>query len=55
MGMALLRVLGIGRAGDRRYGRCAWLYAQFTSPGPLPVSTAVVIPSGTGLKALHHP
>lgn len=32
----------------------AWLYAQFTGPGPLPVATAIVIPSGTGLEGIAH-
>ena len=53
MGRALLRAFwGLVVLGTVGMVCCAWLYAQFTSPGPLPVSTAVVIPSGTGLEGI---
>ncbi|WP_193171402.1 endolytic transglycosylase MltG [Nisaea nitritireducens] len=53
MGRALLRAfLGLVVLAIAGAVCCAWLYAQFTSPGPLPVSTAIVIPSGTGLEGI---
>jgi peptidoglycan lytic transglycosylase G len=53
MGRALLRAfLGLLILAIAGAVCCAWLYAQFTSPGPLPVSTAIVIPSGTGLEGI---
>jgi len=53
MGRALLRAfLGLVILAIAVAVCCAWLYAQFTSPGPLPVSTAIVIPSGTGLEGI---
>ncbi len=53
MGRALLRAfLGLVILAIAGAVCCAWLYAQFTSPGPLPVSTAIVIPSGTGLEGI---
>ena len=53
MGRALLRAfLGLVMLAIAGAVCCAWLYAQFTSPGPLPASTAIVIPSGTGLEGI---
>ncbi|MEP3115741.1 endolytic transglycosylase MltG [Nisaea sp.] len=53
MGRALLRAFfGLVILAIAGAVCCAWLYAQFTSPGPLPVSTAIVIPSGTGLEGI---
>lgn len=53
MGRALLRAFwGLVTLGIIGTVCSAWLYAQFTSPGPLSVSTAIVIPSGTGLEGI---
>ncbi|MEO9901658.1 endolytic transglycosylase MltG [Nisaea sp.] len=53
MGRALLRAFfGLVILAIAGAVCCAWLYAQFTSPGPLPVSTAIVIPSGTDLEGI---
>lgn len=53
MAKALLRAFwGLVVLGTVGIVCCGWLYAQFTGPGPLPVSTAVVIPSGTGLEGI---
>lgn len=53
MGRALLRAFwGLVTLAVIGTVCCAWLYAQFTSPGPLPVSSPIVIPSGTGLEGI---
>lgn len=53
MGRALLRAFwGLLTLAVAGAVFCGWLYAQFTGPGPLAVSTAIVIPSGTGLEGI---